>query len=469
MAEKLDYTIQIDGDQYDVTAADSLHADLANQVEKALVVKKSVRKARDTIKDNASLIINTENGANNLRADISVPDSIKAIGVKSEAERKGTNSFAYKGDIESTLDIVPSTGGVFTGKIYAPDIDTADGPNINKFQITNYNSVDTIIRELKGFPVYEWKRTTEPQVVALTVPDANPPTMLPFKVVIYKSGNFWSVANLKNLKFTNCDTTCNFLIINAKDTDKEYGRVLLGTYTPGGSPLCTYVDLRVKEADHATNADTLGDGDTGSSNIKPIYLDSTGTAQVCQQYAGGTKVTLNHLDKGAQSASFYAPTSCGNEDQVLLSGGSTSASGVTTYHAPVWKNQTALHVGSAADVTTSIGGVGLGTIFESNAAGSITATVQNATNAVNATNATNAVNATNATNAVNATNAANADKADMLIVHTFTDGTTVSFIESNSNGSYIIYGNKGPTETPAALSSSINRKGNIYIKLESST
>jgi hypothetical protein len=56
------------------------------------------------------------------------------------------------------------------------------------------------------------------------------------------------------------------------------------------------------------------------SSSQPIYLN-TGIPTVCSTYAGGTKVTLNGTDKGASTASFYAPTSAGTSGQILKSSG----------------------------------------------------------------------------------------------------------------------------------------------------
>ena len=78
-------------------------------------------------------------------------------------------------------------------------------------------------------------------------------------------------------------------------------------------------------AGSATTATKLGTSTLGSTT-QPIYL-SSGTATTCSTYAGGTKVTLNGTDKGASTASFYAPTAVGTKGQVLKSNGSG---------APVW-------------------------------------------------------------------------------------------------------------------------------------
>ena len=334
---KLDYTIQIDEEQYDITAADSLHADLANQVENALVVKKSVRKGLQSAtnengldKTDASLAIE------NLKADIGAPS--EAIGVTEEdpqgnlisIDRDAINAFAFKGDYRAEIEVVPSSGGVFTGPIYAPDINAGDGFNINKFQVTNYNSVDTIVRELKGFPVYKWTGT---QVLALT--EGTPPTMLPFKVILYTgptSGttDYWTETCRADLRLVNsapdgttseCTTAGNFFLINAKPGHLDCGRILLGTYNPepeDGADYCTYVELRVKEADHA---DTLGATSGLGSTIQPIYLAAGtdgGVATACYERAGGTAVTLNgtvSFDNGdsedpTTTASFYALCHC---------------------------------------------------------------------------------------------------------------------------------------------------------------
>ena len=67
--------------------------------------------------------------------------------------------------------------------------------------------------------------------------------------------------------------------------------------------------------------------DKGSSS-NPIYLES-GIPTTCSTYAGGTKVTLNGTDKGASTASFYAPTAVGSKYSILTSNGSG---------APSWSN-----------------------------------------------------------------------------------------------------------------------------------
>lgn len=502
MADKLDYTIQIDGDQYDVTAADSLHADLANQVEKALIVKKSVRKNLADIKDNLSLIIDTEIGNNNLRANIGTPSEAIGVDIDDDGnpipiDRNATNAFAFKGDSKAEIEIVPSSGGVFTGPIYAPDINAGDGFNVNKFQVTNYNSVDTIIRELKGFPVYEWKRTSDPQVEALTAvtlkeSEDGPPTMLPFKVVIYKTKteNFWNTDNLKKLNFTNCTTACNFLIINAKENDEEYGRTLLGTFTPGDGPeYCTYVDLRVKEADHAIDAEVaqkLKKDDLGD-NITPIYLDD-GTAKAGYVRAGGTGITLNGTQMfrsdsnttADTTASFYAPTTAGETSQVLLSNGGK------TDKTPTWAPQGDLSVKEAKEaqkVTEYIRDADIDDIFVKSG-DKITPEVLNAYNVTGAIQGTEigeifnyktigtGTSISEVKQAAKATNAAISDK---LHIYPLAGGGSSS---SNayrpdadnveSSGNYIIYGNVEPSEFTATgkyCTDEFKRAGNIYIKI----
>lgn len=63
------------------------------------------------------------------------------------------------------------------------------------------------------------------------------------------------------------------------------------------------------------------------SETRPIYWNSYAPS-VCSTYAGGTAVTLNGTDKGASTASFYAPTSAGTDGYHLVSSGSG---------APTWK------------------------------------------------------------------------------------------------------------------------------------
>lgn len=520
MADKLDYTIQIDGDQYDVTAADSLHADLANQVENALIVKESVRKSKNykapnsdvELKDIESLTIT------NLQADIKTPNTTIGV-VDSRDTRDSENnghSFAYKGDFDTTLEVVPSSGGVFTGPIYAPDIDAGDGFNINKFQVTNYNSVDTIIRELKGFPVYEWTGT---QVRALT--EGTPPTMLPFKVILYTgptSGNedYWTETARANLRLVNCapdgiTTDCttdgNFFLINAKAGHLDCGRILLGTFDHTKTANCsTYVELRVKEADHAdnaTNADTLDTTDGKGSVTQPIYLakdNDGGVATACYERAGGTAVTLNGdkkfidetaTDKTETAASFYAPTAEGETNQVLLSNGGK------TDKTPTWANQNTLSVKDAQNVTTSIDGMALATIFvhtdkdkdEEFDSGELEPKVQNAAHADNAYNVTGQIDGKalteifvykdttpddGITNPTITSQIQSAEKADKLYIYTAGGNDTTAQKFTEKHDSYIIYGELNPPTSPNTgaganlpANADLLKEGNIYIKIES--
>lgn len=126
----------------------------------------------------------------------------------------------------------------------------------------------------------------------------------------------------------------------------------------------------VKEAEHATSADTAGHATTAGSatsaetattasklgtttvgsSTQPIYLNN-GAATTCSTYAGGTKVTLNGSGKGGSSASFYAPTGAGTKGNILTSNGSG---------APTWANaetaRTNLEVYSTSEVDTALSG-----------------------------------------------------------------------------------------------------------------
>lgn len=63
---------------------------------------------------------------------------------------------------------------------------------------------------------------------------------------------------------------------------------------------------------------------TGTTS-KPVYVDAYGAIQPCDQYAGGTAVTLNNSPKTGTTASFYAPTAGGTANYVLIGNGATSA------------------------------------------------------------------------------------------------------------------------------------------------
>lgn len=78
---------------------------------------------------------------------------------------------------------------------------------------------------------------------------------------------------------------------------------------------------------------------TGSST-KPVYFSKDGQVAEADTYAGGTKVTLNGIDKGSNSASFYAPTSYGTSGYVLTAGEGANV-------PPKWTDPSSISVGYA--------------------------------------------------------------------------------------------------------------------------
>lgn len=77
-----------------------------------------------------------------------------------------------------------------------------------------------------------------------------------------------------------------------------------------------------------------GEGLTGGG-----ALTGNVTLSLENDYAGGTKVTFNGTDKGANVASFYAPENSGSAHQVLISSGDKKA--------PEWTAQSSLEAGTA--------------------------------------------------------------------------------------------------------------------------
>ena len=81
--------------------------------------------------------------------------------------------------------------------------------------------------------------------------------------------------------------------------------------------------VTINNVSNATTASKLGTTTVGATTI-PIYL-SNGSPIQCDTYAGGTAVTLNGTNKGARTASFYAPTGAGTQGQILVSSGGVPA------------------------------------------------------------------------------------------------------------------------------------------------
>ena len=71
--------------------------------------------------------------------------------------------------------------------------------------------------------------------------------------------------------------------------------------------------------------------DANGDSTMPVYIGDNGLPSICSSYAGGTKVTLNGIDRGATSTSIYAPTNPINTSTAkrYLIGSSSSTDVVT--------------------------------------------------------------------------------------------------------------------------------------------
>ena len=92
---------------------------------------------------------------------------------------------------------------------------------------------------------------------------------------------------------------------------------------------------------------------TGSAT-KPIYVSVAGTIAEASTYAGGTKVTLNGTDKGASTATIYAPENAiaTSNNKAYLVGASSTTSVATEYtNANVYMQNGRLYSNNAEVLT----------------------------------------------------------------------------------------------------------------------
>ena len=125
----------------------------------------------------------------------------------------------------------------------------------------------------------------------------------------------------------------------AADVNGGANKTYVNDYVYIGSNNCLYSNSqKVSVEGHAhSNATTSAAGFMSTSDKSKLDGLSSST------YAGGTKVTLNGSDKGASTASFYAPTSYGSIGYILQGNGSGNA--------PTWTNSLTL----GTDATTVAG------------------------------------------------------------------------------------------------------------------
>ena len=101
----------------------------------------------------------------------------------------------------------------------------------------------------------------------------------------------------------------------------------VGTITIDGTSTNLYAPASYAWSEITGTGNVLTASAAKGSTTKPIYVSAAGTIAECSTYAGGTKVTLNGANKGASTASFYAPTGGGTSGNILKSNGSS---------APTW-------------------------------------------------------------------------------------------------------------------------------------
>lgn len=209
----LDYTIELDGTEYNITAADSLNADVARRVAKALHVIQSGYPV---------------NPSKNLEDE--------TIGTPEETK------YDFDGHYAQSLSVVPSNGGTFTGPIAIPNVTSL---NENNHYAINLGSVRGLVQNLAGFPTYIWNGTT-----LIEITEDNGLSLSPFKVILHNIDNAQKVAQdppvsvcFKNEKNKRID--CWFLAINAYT-----GWTSLGRCFADGSNT-KYYQLRVQKVDYA--------------------------------------------------------------------------------------------------------------------------------------------------------------------------------------------------------------------------
>ena len=142
----------------------------------------------------------------------------------------------------------------------------------------------------------------------------------------------------------------------------------------GGVALSSIFETGNTTVKSATTAAKVGSSDVGTLT-EPIYLVG-GTPTKASKYAGGTKITLNNADKGASTASVFAPESGGTSGYVLVSGGANSA--------PTWTNPSYVAVGSASTATSATKD-GSNNTITAHYAHSITSSYNSSTNKVTVT------------------------------------------------------------------------------------
>lgn len=205
----LDYTIELDGTEYNITAADSLNADVARRTKEALHIILS--KHPMTVDSNKNL-------------------------------NPTKKEFDFDGHYKQGISIVPSDGGVFTGNIAVPNISNEE---VNNYYAINLGSLNGIVKELKGFPTYIWNG----ELINVTVENEYN-SFAPFRVVFYGL-NGTAENDPKDLRFNNIEgyIECYFLAINMST-----GWMSVGHCYKEASKDTTYTSLRVANADHSDNA-----------------------------------------------------------------------------------------------------------------------------------------------------------------------------------------------------------------------
>lgn len=129
------------------------------------------------------------------------------------------------------------------------------------------------------------------------------------------------------LESSSISSSYNFDINPADITNSNISTFKTNMTNAINSYIASITVVNATNANYATKIGTSSAHPAIGSSTIPVYINSDGVITQASTYAGGTKVTLNNANKGANTASFYAPTTAGTAGEILYSNGSGNAPG----------------------------------------------------------------------------------------------------------------------------------------------
>ena len=227
----------------------------------------------------------------------------------------GTENLSFNGSAFVSVDIVPATGGKFSGPILVPEQQESDLSKIDKESVVNYGDIEQFLSSLVGIPYYFWDGSTLSNQT-----DTETNTLQNINIVVGSLNNF--------AKFNSKKTSvkpCLYVGINGDSNSNNYNEIYFcngksSYYTLTDTAIKTLINGEVKSFEELFDANTANHIEL-ASDIQQISSKLT-------RILNGS-ITVPNAKHAKEAAKADYATNAGSADESKKSDYATTADKAT--------------------------------------------------------------------------------------------------------------------------------------------